>query len=262
MHTDSFFRKGFSHQVCEDYALNSNEKLYTFIVADGCSSSEHTDIGARVLSWSAKEVVESIGEEIVNLSPAKIGRLIIDKAYISIKNLNIPVTSLDATLMIGFVNKYKNQVNILMYGDGALFVQNKKGEVEHKIIDYTDNTPFYLSYLLNSKRKDVFDNKEQKKTITSNEIVEYSDNLYVEKFIFDIDNTNWILLTTDGVTNVFNTESHLPIDQNILNKEITTFKNFSGEFIKRRIKRAFKNLNKDNFDNNDDFSVSGIFLGD
>lgn len=262
MHTDSFFRKGFSHQICEDYALNSNDHLYAFIVSDGCSSSKHTDIGSRLLSWSAKEVIESIGEEIVNLSPAKIGKLIIDKAYISVKNLNIPITALDATLMIGFVNKTKNQVQVFMYGDGALFFQNSEGIITNKIIDYTENTPFYLSYLLNKERKDIFDKKKQDKTITINGNIEISDNPYVETFTFDIDKTKWILLTTDGVTNVFNTETHLQIEQDEFNKEITTFKNFSGEFIKRRSKRAFKNLNKNNFDNNDDFSISGIFLGE
>lgn len=262
MHTDSFFRKGFSHQVCEDYALSSNEKLYTFIVADGCSNSEHTDIGARLLSWAAKEVVESIGEEIINLSPAKIGRLIIDKAYISIKNLNMPITSLDVTLLVGFYNKYKDQVEVLVYGDGAVFSQDKNGTVVENIIDYSENTPFYLSYLLTSRRKEIFDNKEQTKTILRDGVVHESDNPYVETFTFDVKETNWILLTSDGVTNVFNTKTHLPIDQELLNKEITTFKNFSGEFIKRRAKRTFKELNKIDFDNNDDFSISGIYLGE
>lgn len=263
MNTDSFFRKGFSHQICEDYALNENENLFSFIVADGCSSSDYTDIGSRLLSWAAKEVLNSIGEEIVNLSPSRIGKLIIDKAFISVKNLNIPTSALDSTLIVGFFNKQDNKVHVLMYGDGAIFFKLKNNEaVQHEIIEYSENYPFYLSYLLYANGKDSFDKKNQTKIIKSNSSTIENDNLYVSKYIFEVKDLEWIIIGTDGVDNVFNTCDFSKIENDKLHNEITSFKNFKGEFIKRRMKRAFKTLNKENFDNNDDFSISGIYLNE
>lgn len=262
MNTDSFFRKGYSHQICEDYALNDNKNLFTFIVSDGCSNSKHTDIGSRLLTWSAKEVIDSIGEEIINLSPSRIGKLIIDKAYISIKNLNIPPSSLDATLLIGFVNKEDNTLHVLVFGDGAIFYKKKNQDFEYKIFEYSKNYPFYLSYLLYPNGKENFDNKEQIKTIRTKEEEVECESLYVSKYSFSIEELDWLFLSTDGVDNVFNLLDHQQIEDFKLHNEITNFKNFNGEFIKRRMKRAFKVLNKESYDNNDDFSVAGIYLNE
>tara|TARA_Y100001960_G_scaffold303515_1_gene355685 strand:+ start:11677 stop:12462 length:786 start_codon:yes stop_codon:yes gene_type:complete len=258
MNTDSFFRKGYSHQICEDYALNENQNLFTFIVSDGCSNSKHTDIGSRLLSWSAKEVISSVGEEIINLSPSRIGKMIIDKAFISVKNLNIPIRSLDATLLLGFYNKNDNKVHVLIFGDGAIFFKNKNEDFDYKIFEYSKNYPFYLSYLLYSDGLDKFNEKEQKKIIKTKNSEKECDSLYFSKYSFDVECLEWLFISTDGVESVFNTKDFDKIEEEKLYNELTSFKNYNGEFIKRRMKRAFKNLNKEDFDSEDDFSIAGI----
>ena len=258
MNTDSFFRKGYSHQICEDYALNENQNLFTFIVSDGCSNSEHTDIGSRLLSWSAKEVICSVGEDIINLSPSRIGKMIIDKAFISVKNLNIPTCSLDATLLLGFYNKNDNKIHVLVFGDGAIFFKNKNEDFDYKIFEYSKNYPFYLSYLLYIDGLDKFNEKKQKKTIKTKTYEEDCDSLYFSKYSFDVGHLEWLFVSTDGVESVFNTKCFEKIKEEKLHYELTSFKNYNGEFIKRRMKRTFRDLNKEDFDSEDDFSIAGI----
>ena len=55
---DWYFTIAKQHVVCEDYALTGWEPVPYTIVCDGCSSSEHTDVGARVLAWSAKKALQ------------------------------------------------------------------------------------------------------------------------------------------------------------------------------------------------------------
>ena len=55
---DAFFAIGSTHDICQDYALAlniSNRSL--LIVSDGCSASPSTDIGARILSRCAAQVL-------------------------------------------------------------------------------------------------------------------------------------------------------------------------------------------------------------
>ena len=44
--TDSFFIKGSTHKICEDYAAH-NEHMA--VLSDGCSTAEDTHIGAMLL---------------------------------------------------------------------------------------------------------------------------------------------------------------------------------------------------------------------
>ena len=56
MNADYYIEKGQSHDFCEDFALAGKigESAYA-ILSDGCSSSEHVDLGARLLVHAAKD---------------------------------------------------------------------------------------------------------------------------------------------------------------------------------------------------------------
>ena len=63
MNSDSVFVKGYGHEVCEDYAYNTGDKV---VISDGCSSADNTDIGSRLIARTstaeeAMELVSKIG---------------------------------------------------------------------------------------------------------------------------------------------------------------------------------------------------------
>ena len=45
---DSYFCIGSTHDVCQDYAISSPDRLRA-IISDGCSSAPDTDFGSRLL---------------------------------------------------------------------------------------------------------------------------------------------------------------------------------------------------------------------
>ena len=60
INVDSFLKKGKQHFICEDYIINSDDRdtMPYIILSDGCSSSENTDIGSRVLVRSALNILD------------------------------------------------------------------------------------------------------------------------------------------------------------------------------------------------------------
>ena len=46
VYSDSYFKIGKTHLICQDYALHSEGHIS---LSDGCSSSPNTDIGSRLL---------------------------------------------------------------------------------------------------------------------------------------------------------------------------------------------------------------------
>lgn len=256
MNIDSFFSIGNSHNICEDYALSQlNCEIPFFAIADGCSQNEHTDIGSRLLSWSAFHVFQSIGKEIKKLSSFKIGKLIIEKAWVSAQNLNLPITSLNSTLLIGW--KDDEHTHVLAFGDGAIFYKLKNQDYDFSIIDYSKNKPFYLTYLLGDLNK--FKNEEQIKTVKSKNIEKECDNLCVSEYSFKNEDLDWLFLTSDGLLSFEDkTDFSKEVEESFIFDEIVNFKNFNGEFLKRRSKRFLKNLKKDSIENVDDFSIAGI----
>ena len=69
MKLDSAFQIGKTHDVCEDFALTGtfedekNTARYV-IVSDGCSSSQNTDLGSRLLSFSIANELKKIHENL------------------------------------------------------------------------------------------------------------------------------------------------------------------------------------------------------
>ena len=50
--TDTFIEIGSQHKVCEDYIIAKDNYI---ILADGCSRSENSDMGARILCYMAQQ---------------------------------------------------------------------------------------------------------------------------------------------------------------------------------------------------------------
>ncbi len=53
MNTDWFSSQGSQHRINQDYVLSGNDYV---ILSDGCSMAPNSDIGARLLTHSAKQI--------------------------------------------------------------------------------------------------------------------------------------------------------------------------------------------------------------
>lgn len=60
MNSDSLFVIGSDHDICQDYVAHHNNGVKSYIVlADGCSGSKDSDVGARVLVKSHEIIYSS-----------------------------------------------------------------------------------------------------------------------------------------------------------------------------------------------------------
>ena len=57
MQVDTFSKIGKTHKICEDYILSGTKPFPYIIISDGCSSSEGTDMGARLLCFLAQQYI-------------------------------------------------------------------------------------------------------------------------------------------------------------------------------------------------------------
>lgn len=191
LHVDSHYLIGSSHSVCEDYAIHGDfsikpyndlpEKNVTFgIVADGCSQSSDSDVGARVVAWFIQRHLKRLlacssfwyddifvnqqdGSYYGNLE-CSIPELTFAKRYIVFPESG---DFMDATAWL--VAVCDGNIFTFGAGDGALIVKRKSGTTIY-CLTYESSAPFYLSYRLSQERKDLyvktFDNTYVLSTVT------------------------------------------------------------------------------------------------
>lgn len=270
MNTDHHFVIGKTHKVCEDYSISGEvDGIHYAIVCDGCSSSPDTDIGARIL---ARAAVKHIAKSNNNMMFAE---LVMATAEFQAKSMGLSSKALDATIVsVAFID---GNFHINMYGDGAFHHQTKGegGCGETIIAKYEKSMPYYPSYLLSKKNSkdywEIFKDSDGPESYES--YIEFEDNdlayaaqetrpwwyrCYWGKI------TDFIAVMSDGIES-FNkkvdsetsitSESCETID---IVKELVSFKNFKGDFVKRRMIRALKNFECNGIYHNDDLSLAVI----
>ena len=149
MVANSYYEIGYDHKVCEDYSLSGQKDslLYT-VLSDGCSSSENSDVGARLLCHIAKGIILYLNDRGVNIFNAQeyqtiFKELLIRKCLEVKQSLGTSIDTFDATLLASII-KDGYALN-MAWGDGYL-VKIKKGMgIETTEIKYTTGAPYYLS---------------------------------------------------------------------------------------------------------------------
>jgi hypothetical protein len=273
---DSVLEIGSSHDICEDYIIHgiTENNIPYIILSDGCSSSKHTDIGARIFVHNIKNLICNI---ICYLNDDKLFKIIY-KTYqydiiYSVLNiiqlLNLPQNSLDCTLIFAFI--INDKCYIYRYGDGSIIIEYTNNDIFINSVEFIKNNPYYLSYLLNPKiNKDYFENisehyldkthilEDDNGCIMSDEkeIIKLIEDRTVE--IIDLKNVKNILISSDGIDSFLNKRDgkNIPADQLIYN--ILDFKNLNGNFLKRTLKSkkgVLNQLKKQNIINFDDISI-------
>ena len=165
MKTDTFIEIGSQHKICEDYIISGDNYI---ILADGCSSSEHSEMGARFLCYMTKQFLATtrFPDKLEDRHINGLGTWVIHNAENLVRQLGLKKTCLDATLIIAYLKD--NYVNVIMYGDGYVILQPERGAV-HEIycIDYktgSKSMPFYLRYLIDREGLSLYHAQKVMKT--------------------------------------------------------------------------------------------------
>lgn len=270
---DTFIEKG-NHSICQDYAIYGSSPFPYIIVSDGCSSSEDTDVGSRILTLAARNFLlhpknyfihyfeneTNSGDNPRSLYD-KMGLCIINSAIAAAKLLSLDITCLDATLIISFIiNGY---LYVYMYGDGNILEITNDSQ-SCLTINYPSGAPYYLSYNLDRLRQINHFNTCGYKKIESlilNGELNYSIDVGCKNksvYRFRISDDSTYLISSDGLNSFKSGASKVELKDLIL--DMTKFKHYTGRFIERRFTRFLSNLKKDKITHFDDISVGGYHI--
>ena len=257
---DSFYCNGKLHgHKGEDYSLHGEDY---FIICDGCSSANNSDITARLQAHIAKKHLDTF-----RFSYYKDKDYIFMMKFISIElrenfnSLGIGGMPL-ATLIIGII--IDNIIRVIVVGDGAVIYKDKGHQEEYINITYSNNAPFYPYYYSDNKLINEYKkyNPNVEKKVSYKYTNVYNSNSDIESLVildFILSNLEYLYIFSDGIEE-FTGQIKLPIKETI--KAFTSMKNTNGTFIQRRCKRQLKIYEKEGIFPIDDFSMAGIYLGE
>ncbi len=271
---DSYYYMGKTHHYCQDYSIHCTQtKSYLnhpFVaISDGCSSSKDTDIGARLLL-----------KTIYNNSLFSFDRGLYDSFSIAksiAETMFLDSTCLDATILFAELTN-PTCGTIGCSGDGFVIKINRNNDIEITEITFPSGAPYYLNYVFNEERKQLFIDHFSlkrliKKYVISNGIVsqpiitkDTDGTIYYDSFT--VKDYKYICVSSDGLaafmekisndTFIYNS----PLQPTDVIKQIIAFKNANGEFVKRRLLSFKKTCDSTNWLNEDDVSVGALYLGE
>jgi len=265
MNTDIFLKMGKQHKVCEDYIIQGNDPVPFIILADGCSSSKNTEMGARILCYLAKQYIR-YHANVSNFHYDIMGSWIIHNAEMTARQLGLTRECLDATLIIAYA--FNNKTHVFVYGDGSIILESPNKDLIIYQVKFSNNAPYYLSYLLDPDRQDIYHNMKNDKEIiiyNSKEQKTTSDTLaYDAKFNITISFTDFlkILICSDGIDSFIldNPSKNISFPAKEIVPGFLSFKTTKGEFLKRRLQKEIQTLEKNSMIHYDDLSVGAFLL--
>jgi len=285
MNADFYYEQGKQHVFCEDFAtaghLEGNDISYA-IISDGCSGSSKknspVDFGARILSFSFIDSLEIFYQELGKHSVDVLSHYIIGKGLNTLSGISgLGVSTLDATIVAAFSDGKKNH-HVMAFGDGCFAVKYLNDILVYSI-EYESGAPYYLRYLIDTNGREMYEQEfgNSKKIIKSSTysledgkwelgFEEKHDELYSTythlKFDQTVNNSEieWISVMSDGIHTYGQGRNSLSFDD--IAYEFLNYKNFKGEFVKRRMLSFKKRCDRDDIVHYDDISVATICLGD
>lgn len=256
MHADWFFTIGKAHNVCEDYALSEGNLAF---VSDGCSSSRHTDLGARLLVHAARTLLKKE----YDWEYKEFGKAAISTAATFLKSLEMGYECLYATLIVAYLLP-SGQIKVRMYGDGVI-IGIGKDLVTTIEASFTNNMPYYLAYEIDSKSRKLYEQCSNEITLVQSVNGKIVDTKVIKhdspvEYVFDPEVFSTILISSDGLSSFEDTRTRSLVDILTITKLVTDFKVMKGEFLKRRLNRVLVDLATNKIFSFDDIGVAAIHL--
>ena len=259
MNTDATINIGSTHTLCQDYVIARTGHV---ILADGCSSSPDTDIGARLL---VKALDQSLKK------PADIEDLHKEAARVALdwaNMLTLPPESVDATLMSIHISG--DDLIVACSGDGVIMLESQTGALDVYVISSPSGYPFYPSYVHQPERlAELVTNNRHTKTIKDlrSTNVTTSGSLTVT-FKLNVADYKYAAVASDGINSFFHTQPATngkrveSIGLPEVLDEFWSFKNSHGAFVERRMKRFRKDTYARGWQHADDLAIGVIHLGE
>ncbi|MEY3220938.1 MAG: hypothetical protein RIT27_2295 [Pseudomonadota bacterium] len=257
LYFDSHFSIGRTHLICEDYARRGISTFPWVMVSDGCSASEDSDIGSRLLTLTAQKQLS-----LLNHLPdyEHFGKQVISKTADLSHTLGLPDNALDATLLLGIAKG--RTVHIYIYGDGFIVLKNHQQQWRTIEVSFTQNAPFYLSYWLNEDYRLTYQNlsseNNQLKITDHHKSAFYAFDKILH-YQFSLDDYPMIAICSDGLSKFVNMTAYQAVSVETLLPTLFDFPSLAGSFVKRRLPAILKGLEKENILPFDDFSM-GVFV--
>lgn len=264
MNLDSHAIKGNSHDVLQDATLHfETEKYAGIIVSDGCSSSPKSEIGANLLPALFKEsFLESrCFEESPQVQDVILKSALRNKILEIIRHTGFDLSVFDATLVSPVIDKTTMMGTCFVWGDGYVVLTDRDKEQEIFEFNYSRNAPYYFGYELDSERKADYhklfgDGKAIMKVKSGGTFdVEQLYSFHIQAF--DLVNVS---IFSDGILTFYRDcngiNQLIPVETVI--KDLTSFKGYTGEFVKRRVLRYLRDAEKQGIKHWDDISMGCI----
>lgn len=259
IHIDTHYVIGHSHLNNEDFAIAGDEFPYV-ILSDGCSSSDHSDIGARMVAMAASEYLDNHLSLDDAPDPECLATYVALKSEAAARVIGAPASSIDATLLIAYVKN--DTVYVYAYGDGSLLIESTRGIQSLTTIDYSHNAPYYPAYRANAvrNREYIESSQGEVKTVNIDGTETISPVFEPTVLTFPVSELGKLILFSDGVSSFINTQSAQSIETASIANDLSSFRNTKGDFVKRKVKRVLKNFAKAGVFNSDDISVAAMIF--
>lgn len=278
MNTDFYLDRGKDHVICEDFAAAGLVNGSGFaMVSDGCSSSKEVDFGSRILVHAARDNLLPLLASEGSFDAIGFGEATIAKAGKVIGCFEaLPASALDATLVLALVRPDNRacpfHAQTYFWGDGAAIVRRKE-QVIATLLRFSGNAPFYLSYALNSRRREAYLQQhggpkevlrvtfdlEGKELSRENHCETEPDPLAPYQEQFDLEAGDSLALVSDGITQFFAADN-TAIPWETLALKFVDFKRPNGVFVRRRMNFFERKNRAAGVRHLDDLSVAAITL--
>ena len=268
MHADAAVLTGTRHGAvaapCQDYALAASlgPQHAIALVADGCSTGGHTDLGARAWVLAALAALQRRD----GLVPAAVlQRMVLARAGRILQALAFE----DAFATLGVLQAHGDEVRAAFWGDGALLARHRDGSLTLVNLQYGDNAPPYLNYRRNRRARAAWQAAHGGQTLRI-DIVRCSPEGVVATECHEApagpepwewhahagrDALEVVVLATDGVCS--RAEGFAATARQLLAIQAS-----AGEFLRRRLGRQGRAWQAAASSPTDDLAAAGIWLGD
>ena len=264
MNADCAFRMGRRHAVCQDYSVAASGERPYVILADGCSSSPDTDLGARLVVKTAERLLR----QRVELPDAE--RVLLHARGMALE-LELAPECLDTTLLMAVVANGKWLVRAC--GDGVIAWQDREGRLHVQSLSYGRGYPGYPNYLCDAARRHAFQRLEGNelqlehlewapsgRVIRRRAEVLPAGTYHLEGRVGE---TAWLAVLSDGaasfIRRVEGASAPLPLEA-VLPK-LLAFKGFQGVFAQRRLARFEQECAASGWLHQDDLALGVIRIG-
>lgn len=281
---DAAYAIGAGHKVCEDYALARAEAggLPCVVLADGCSASPGSDVGARILAHACQATIQHLpfardlqadektpgARDELHAIRSILESGILRRAKIAAQELSLDSDCLDATLLCAFAWRYK--LYAFVFGDGQLQIDDRDGSESYRF-DYDSGAPYYLSYALDDARRSLYRERFGRNPYRVSRIRvsqgQVSRRLtiqsYEKRFALcrPLNAIRRVTLFSDGVQSFAQSDAgdganvaEAAPERIVL--RLADYKNTRGEFVQRRMQRFLREIRRQDLRHFDDLAVA------